>query len=422
MKLTEANIPKIRRSAEGKSEHIEWDDELPGFGLRVRDGRCTWIVQYKIGGKHRRITLGTTKMLAAEEARYGWIDSESKDRRKGATKILADARDGIDYAVARVTRRERATHTLDAVITMYLAAKKAAIKPRSYEEVRRHMEDAWKPLHGLTIDEIGRAQVAAEIGAIVKRSGPTSANRARASLSAFFAWAMGEGLCEENPVVGTNMQAENGPRERILIEIEEEDDEEGPRAIEWSEMIALWRALPNGDYGTIVKLLALTGCRREEIGGLQWGEIDFDKRVLSIPGNRTKNGKPHKVPLSSLALSILKTIPRRDRDHVFGIGQGGYSGWSKSKEALDGKVKLKQDWTLHDLRRTVRTGLGALGTPPHIAEAVINHLPAKLVRTYDTNTYLKEKRAALDLWASHLTVAIAQAEGANVTTLKRNAG
>jgi integrase len=418
MKLTEGNVPKIKRAADGKSEHIEWDDALPGFGLRIRDGRATWIVQYKIGDKHRRVTLGTTEMLKAEEARHGWKDPEDENKKsKGAAKILADARDGVDHAVVRATRRQKAAHALGVVVTDYLAAKKTAIKPRSYEEVRRHMEDAWKPLHALSMDGIGRDKVAAEISAIAKRSGPTAANRARASLSAFFHWAIGEGLCEENPVVGTNMQAENGPRERILIEVEEEQDDDQPRPINWSELVSLWQALPDSDYGSIVKLLALTGCRRDEIGGLEWSEIDFDKRVISIPGNRTKNGKPHKVPLSPPALNILKAIPQRARDNVFGMGEGGYSGWSKAKERLDGELKLKE-WTLHDIRRTVRTGLGALGTPPHIAEAVINHLPAKLVRTYDTNTYLKEKRAALDLWANHLNIVIAQANGANVTKLK----
>lgn len=86
--------------------------------------------------------------------------------------------------------------------------------------------------------------------------------------------------------------------------------------------------------------------------------------------------------------------------------------------ALDAAAKLKEEWTLHDIRRTVRTGLGKLGVAPHIAEAVLNHLPAKLIRTYDRNTYENEKRAALDAWASHIRVAIAQASGANVTTLK----
>ena len=80
---------------------------------------------------------------------------------------------------------------------------------------------------------------------------------------------------------------------------------------------------------------------------------------------------------------------------------------------------MKEPWTVHDLRRTVRTGLGELGVQPHIAEAVINHVPPKLIRTYDRNTYAAEKRDALDKWAAHLKVAVAQATGANVTALEK---
>jgi integrase len=166
----------------------------------------------------------------------------------------------------------------------------------------------------------------------------------------------------------------------------------------------------------------LTGCRRDEIGSLEWPEIDLKEKTITLPGQRTKNKQPHVVPLPDMAVAILKEIPRRaTRDLVFGSGEGGYSGWSKSKAEIDGVAKLKQPWTLHDLRRTVRTGLGKLGIQPHVAEAALNHLPPKLIRTYDRNTYATEKRDALDKWASHLKVAVAQATGANVTTL-RNRG
>ena len=73
---------------------------------------------------------------------------------------------------------------------------------------------------------------------------------------------------------------------------------------------------------------------------------------------------------------------------------------------------------MHDLRRTVRTGLGTLGVVPHVAEAVLNHLPAKLIRTYDRNTYTADKKAALDSWATHLAVAIAKAKGENVVAMR----
>jgi integrase len=144
----------------------------------------------------------------------------------------------------------------------------------------------------------------------------------------------------------------------------------------------------------------------------------MDDRTVTISADRTKNGREHILHLCDDALAIIKRIPRRGREYVFGVGRGGFSGWSRSKKDLEGAVKLKEEWTLHDLRRTVRTGLGKLGVQPHVAEAVLNHLPPKLIRTYDRNTYAAEKRDALDKWASHLKVVIAKATGANVTAIR----
>jgi integrase len=164
----------------------------------------------------------------------------------------------------------------------------------------------------------------------------------------------------------------------------------------------------------------LTGCRREEIGLLRWSEIDMGARTILLPPSRTKNRRQHAVPLSESALEILKAMSSRDgRDYVFGRNGDGYSNWSEAKNRLDATVSLKEPWTLHDLRRTVRTGMGRIGVLPHVAEAVLNHLPPKLIRTYDRNTYAAEKRDALERWASHLAVAIGQASGANVTTLRK---
>src|SRR5262249_9474804 len=232
-----------------------------------------------------------------------------------------------------------------------------------------HLEKHFLPLHGSALTDIVRADVAARVREIAKDSGPVAANRARASLSAMFRWAIGEGICDQNPVAGSNKQEENGPRERSLND---------------AEAAAVRLASPDDDYGRIVQLILLTGCRRDEIGSLQWSEIDLEEKTITLPGERTKNKQAHTVPLSHSAVAILNQIPRRaNRDFVFGAGKGGYSGWSKSKREIDKTAKLKKPWTLHDLRRTVRSGLGKLDVQPHVAEAVLNHLPPKLIRTYD---------------------------------------
>ena len=395
MKITQNKVTRIPLP-DGKSEHIVFDESMPGFGVRIRAGdkvqHRTFIAQYKIGSKHRRITLGDVRKVTLENA------------RREARRIFGSVVNGHDPANEKAERRSAASHTLDATIARYLEAKATELKPRSLEEVERHLKKDWQPLHNLAIASIARTNVAATLSAIAKRSNVT-ANRSRAALSAMFRWAIGEGLCENNPVTGTNRQEENGHRERSLSD---------------SEVAKVWLAAPGNDYGNIIKLLLLTGCRRDEIGRLRWSEIDLAAQTITIAKERTKNGMEHIVPLPDAALSILQGIMRRgERDFVFGIARdGGFSGWSKSKIALDKAVALKEEWRLHDLRRTVRTGLGKLGVQPHVAEAVLNHLPPKLIRTYDRNTYAAEKRDALDKWAAHLKVAVAQATGANVTALE----
>ena len=396
MKLTNESVRRFRLPS-GKSEHIEFDDAMPGFGLRIRAGEKrehrTFIAQYKIGSKHRRITLGNVAKVALEEA------------QKRAKIIFGKVASGEDPANEKAEARQAASHTLGPVIARYLEAKEAGLKASSYREIKRHLENHWKPLHGLALSSVNRANVAAQLTAFAKNNGRATANRCRASLSTFFRWAIGEGLCDHNPVVGTNTQEENGPRERSLSD---------------AEAAKVWLAAPDTDYGRIVRLILLTGCRRTELGDLTWSEIDDKERTITVPGKRTKNGRDHVIPLSNAAVAILKDIPQRaGRNLVFGLGQGGFAGWSRSKAELDDLAKLKEPWTVHDLRRTVRTGLGKLGVQPHVAEAVLNHLPPKLIRTYDRNTYAAEKRDALDKWATHLKTVVGQATGANVTTLRK---
>jgi integrase len=156
--------------------------------------------------------------------------------------------------------------------------------------------------------------------------------------------------------------------------------------------------------------LALTGQRREEIGSLRWQEVNFDNALITLPAERTKNGKPHDLPLSPPALAILTARPRRaGRDYVFGTGANGYLGWSSYKLALDARIAGKgaiSPWRLHDLRRTVSTRMhDELGIAPHIVEAVLNHVSghrAGVAGVYNRALYAKEKAITLARWAEHL--------------------
>jgi integrase len=399
MKLTQASIARLALPA-GKSEAIFFDDDLPGFGLRIREGGSrTFVVQYALGGRQRRMTIGSAKV--AQDG--GGLLTAAK-ARETAGNLLAKVRLGQDPAGDRAEARVRAAdELLGDVVGRFLARQERRLRPRSYIDTKRYLEQYWKPLHGFHVARISRATVAARVSKIADLHGPVSADRARAALSAFFAWVIGEGLCDMNPVIGTNKHFDGAKsRDRVLAD---------------RQLAIIWRALPDSDYGDIVKLLVLTGQRREEIGGLRWAEIDFETRAITLPPDRTKNGRPHEVPLSKPALAILKSRERRaGRDFVFGDGPrqpngadeeraGGFQGWSKCKTALDTRTATIGAWRLHDVRRTVATRMAELGVQPHVVEAVLNHISghkAGVAGIYNRSSYAAEKRAALELWGKHV--------------------
>jgi integrase len=360
-------------------------------GLRIRAGGSRkFIVQYRLGGSQRRYTLGSTSVLTLEEARHK------------ARKVLVDVGEGKDPAAQRDAQNAAAGLLFSSAVNDYLKVCAQDLRPRTLTEYTRYLKELWKPLNKLPLDKITFSVVAAHLRTIAEKYSNTQANRARSCLSAMFAWAIGEAMCGVNPVIGTNKKKENGPRTRVLTD---------------AELVTIWRACPKSDFGAIIRLLMLTACRREEIARLRWTEVDLNTKLITLLAARTKNGVEHVLPLSDTAMEVLQAIPYQ-RDVIFGHGRNGFSGFAKAKRALD-KASGVANWTVHDIRRTVRTGLGKLGVAPHVAEAVLNHLPAKLIRTYDRNTYEPEKRAALDNWANHIRFIIAQSEGANVHKLKR---
>ena len=192
------------------------------------------------------------------------------------------------------------------------------------------------------------------------------------------------------------------------------------RVLSDQEIAQVWRSLPAGDFGDIVRLLLLTGQRREEIGALQWSEVNLTDGVITLPPARVKNGRPHQVPLSKLALAILAARhSKSEGPAVFGRdGRDSFTNWSNTKAALDRKLGPSfQDWHLHDLRRTCATGMARLGINLPVIERVLNHVSrrfAGIVGVYQRHDFADEKREALDKRATHLStiVGLASAEAA----------
>lgn len=402
MRLTAGTI-RTAKPPSGRADHVYFDDDLPGFGLRVRaSGAKAWMVQYAIGGRTRRMTLGSPAVLDVSKAR-----SLAKD-------LLAKVRLGGDPVAERTAARTRASETFGALLPRFLERQHARMKPRSYQETERHLLVHAKQLHGHPINAVDRRAIATRLAAIARASGPAAANRVRTSLSAFFTWLAREGYVDANPVAYTNKAVENGSRERVLS-----DD----------ELASIWRAAGDGQYGAVVKLLMLTGARRDEIASLCWSEIDFDAATITLPPTRTKNRREHVIPLSEPALAILAAQPRRDgRDHVFGRGvERGFQDWSGSKADLDVRLGHAFDWTLHDFRRSLSTALHErFGTQPHVVEALLGHVGAYKsgVRgVYNKALYLDERKLALQRWAAHIeTVVSGKPAKAKVVSLRQRKG
>jgi integrase len=388
MKLTQPIVNGLVLPT-GKNDHTYWDDDIPGFGVRLRAGGSkVWVYRSRIGRRQPRITLGPTTAMTLVKA------------RGEAQRLHLEVRLGRDPAAAKRAAVKRAAETFGAWLEQpYLARQAERLKPRSMIELRRHLLVSAKPLHPMAPAEIDRRAVASLLARIQASNGAATAKAVRSAVSAYFAWLMGEGLAESNPVIGTN----NYPamsRDRVMTD---------------GELVALWKATADGSrFSAIVRLLLLCACRREEIGGLRWDEVDLENAMISLPSTRTKSGKPLDLPLPPAAVAILAAQPRRPESaYVFGWrGAGGFRGWSKVKAELDSRLGFPA-WRLHDLRRTVATGMNRIGIEPHVVEECLNHAGARrgVAGVYNRWTYLPQKATALARWSEHLRAIVEERPG-----------
>ena len=385
MKL-DAKAIKDLKLPPGKDDHCEWDEDLGGFALRLRaSGSMSWIVQYRHAGRTRRLKLGSVEKVNADVA------------RKQAKMVLAKAQLGADPAAEKATARAKTANTLQSVVTEYLAFKQPTLRPASFKVTKIYLTGRYfKPLHNMPMTDIGLADVAARLKVIARESGAVTARQARVALSAMWVWAMKEGLCGPqpfNPVTHTNAPAKSEAREKVLSD---------------AELAAIWRESGDDDhFGKIVRLLALTACRRQEIGSLRWSEVDFEKAAITISSERTKNHRALTLPLAPVAMDIIRSTVRMvGRDSIFGTRADGFMAWADHKARLDARLGAEvAEWNLHDIRRSVATKLSDLGVLPHVVEVILNHqsgFRSGVAGTYNRAAYAKEAREALTMWADHL--------------------
>ena len=384
-KLDRNSVARLLGPPASKFDIVHWDDELPGLGLRIlKSGTRSWVVRYRVARRQRVVTLGKVAMLSPGQA------------RTKAGEILAQAKLGKDFQAEKQSAKSKAGRlTFGKLLDQFLSRYADVAQRQKTRSETRRLLAKWHYLDLVPVDDITRSTIAEGLGRVEQESGFVTRNRTRSALSRLFSWALEEGLVDNNPVVGTARRPER-PRERVLTH---------------DELVAIWEATAGpGDHNAIVRLLMLTGQRRQEVAATRWAEIDTKNGLWSIPGNRTKNKRAHDVPISEQAQAVLDGIDKREgRELIFGEAEGPFSGWSKSKERLDQRCNVSP-WRLHDLRRTVVTGMAELGIQPHITEAVVNHLSGHksgVAGVYNRATYANEKRAALQKWGNHVAKLVA---------------
>jgi integrase len=362
-------VGKITLSSIAKLDGWLWDPTCVGFGARRQTNNVHYYVRYRHNGSQMVKSIGRHGALTPDTA------------RAKAKQLLGTVAGGTDPFAQSL-----AGEGFAAVVERYLERKRGALKPTSFASTDLYLRKSSAPLHRLRLGEIDRRKIAALLGEIETTSGAVSRNRARSALSAFFAWCITEGLLDANPVTGTAKANEGNSRERVLTK---------------DELRKLWQALGDDKFSEIVRLLLLTGQRRNEIGKLQWSEIDLARKLIVLPAERTKNGRAHELPLSRQALAIIERQPRRNASAFLFSNTAGFKDFGAAKAKLDQRIGIAE-WRLHDLRRSMATYMSELGVQPHHIDAVLNHYSghrAGVSGVYQRAKYADEMRSALQKWS-----------------------
>jgi integrase len=277
--------------------------------------------------------------------------------------------------------------------------------------IRRELIERWGPK---PIVEIGRREIVEALEEIADAGRPYAAHKVYNYISKLFSWAIARGMygLEVSPCMGVKPNEIIGAREARQ------------RVLNDAEIRALWQAIEGLGYpaAPFVRLLLLTGQRLREVAEAQWQEFDLDKALWVIPPERMKGDTAHEVPLAPEAVEILKSLPRWRGDFVFSTtgGERPISGFSKMKLKVDAAIAEPiAPWRFHDLRRTMRTGLGALPVPNNVAELCIAHAQPGLHKVYDLHGYRAEKRRAFELWAARVAEIVEPGGPDNVVRLKK---
>lgn len=341
---------------------------------------------YRFEGKARMMTIGPYPAVPLATARAK--ASKAKEQLIG----------GIDPGKEQIEAKsaERSASTIRDLANEYIE-KWAKPRKRSWQEDERILFKDVVPLWGRRkAKDITRRDIVQLLDRIVDRGSPIQANRTLATIRKMFNFALNRSILDASPCMAITAPSKENRRERVLSE---------------DEIKSFWFELDNARMaqGTklALKLQLVTAQRKGEIASLEWTELDLKNKQWIIPGEKSKNELPHKVPLTKLAITVLKNAKEISGDSkwVFPSPRGNKH---ITGPGIDHAVRKNLDifgvesFTPHDLRRTSGTMMTSFGVPRLTVAKILNHMESGITSIYDRHSYDKEKRKALEKWERKL--------------------
>jgi|JI10StandDraft_1071094.scaffolds.fasta_scaffold15843_5 integrase len=392
-KLTKRLIDSLTYNSSGGQKYILWDTEISGFGIRVYpSGKKSFVLFYRQGGTQRLFTIG----------QYGNITLEVA--RELAKKKMGEVADGKDPLLNRRAEKKKHEWTVKRAFSDFLK-KYAKIYTKTWAETERIFnKDILPAIGSKPIDEVKKDDILKILNQIVDRKSGLMANKTLDAVSSFFNWCVQRGIIEHSPTYQIKAPTRKRSRDRVLADY---------------ELKEIWQACEGFGYpfGPLVQFLILTGQRRGEVASMTWDDYDEENTLWTLPRENTKTDRQHHVHVSELAAKILEGVPNMGSYVFTSAGERPFENFSRDKKELDakiGKARKNNDphpippipaWTLHDIRRTVASGMARLGIAPHIVEKILNHssgVISGVAAVYNRYEYAEETKAALDQWAEHI--------------------
>jgi integrase len=395
IKLTQRSVEAIT-CPPGKKDALLFDGELRGFGLRVtKGGGKIFLAQYTTGGRKRRVALGPFGVVTVEQA------------RKAAQAVLGEAASGGDPFAARKAKLQAARankaeseYTLRVMVKAWSDAREGDRRPSYLREAVACLSRNLSMWQDRAAGSITLAEAVRALDTIKAEKGAVAANRTLAYARAAYGWAVKRQHLTLNPLRGIERPGRETPRERVLAP---------------EELGAIWRACSTlgPTLSGFVRVLLLTMQRRAEVASMRWSELDYaeDPAVWTLPGERSKNGRPHVVHLSEPVRAIVRDMPRLNSNpFVFGgRGNNPIKAFNYAKAEIETALIAAgvpvSNWRFHDFRRAGVTALAGMGFPPHVCDRLLNHVTGAITgvaAVYQRAQFLAERKAALDAWAVYV--------------------